>query len=109
VTGYAQWVDTSAMMIAAEALVELSWYSAHGPTYLAAATTLLEAAEKYWVVKEGDMSAVLKNGTVTYPLAGVSIVYGDYYHLTAQMKFDATPKALHEAAAALRAAGKGAI
>ena len=100
-TGVAQWVDTSAMMIAAEALVELGWTSQRGPTYLAAAMQLLDAVEKHWLFGEKENDAVLKNGTVTYPLAGVSIIYGDYYYLAANMKMDATPKALREAAAAL--------
>ena len=73
-------VDTSAMMIAAEALVELSGFTAGAEAqgYYAMAKTLLEAAEQYYLFSAAENDAVLRNGTVTYPLAGISITYGDY-------------------------------
>jgi len=102
-TGDAQWVDTSAAMIAAEALVELAWSAgAEGPRFLAAAMALIDAVEAHFVFADGENNAVVNNGTVTYPLAGISIIYDEYYHLTASMKLDATPGALREAAEALR-------
>jgi hypothetical protein len=103
VTGDARWVDTSAAMIAAEALVELSWSAgAAGPRYLAAAMDLIGAVETHFVFADKENDAVIKNGTVTFPLAGISIIYGEFYHLVASMKLDATPRALREAAEALR-------
>jgi unsaturated chondroitin disaccharide hydrolase len=86
-------VDTSAMMVAAEAIVELSWYvaGAEGKAYYDFAAQLLAAAEEHWLFAGSENDAVLRNGTVTYPNAGISIVYADYYLLAAKMKFDATP------------------
>ena len=85
-------VDTSAMMIAAEGILELSWYTtgADSARYYAFAKQLLEAAENFWLFDTKDNDAVLKNGTVTYPLAGISITYGDYFYLVTKMKFDST-------------------
>ncbi len=85
-------VDTSAMFVAAEAIVELSWYTEGqaGQDYLAFARQLVEAGQTHYLFDAQENDAVLRNGTVTYPLAGVSIVYADYYFLAAKMKLDAT-------------------
>ena len=81
------------MFVAADAIVELSWYTEGqaGQDYLAFARTLLEAAQAHYLFDAAENDAVLRNGTVTYPLAGVSIVYGDYYLLSAKMKLDQGP------------------
>ena len=93
VTGADIRVDTSAMFIAAEGILELSWYTsgAEQARYYGFAKQLLQAGEAGWLFDARDNDAVLRNGTVTFPLAGVSIVYGDYYLLATRLKFDATP------------------
>ena len=86
-------VDTSALAIAAEGIVELSAYTrgAKAAAYYAFAKQLLEAARDFYLFGAKDSDAVLKNGTTTFPQTGVGVVYGDYYLLQAQIKFDATP------------------
>ena len=81
-------VDTSSMMIAASALAELSWYAptTDAARYKAFATTLVDSATQNFLFTASENDAVLRNGTVTYPLAGLSISYGDYYYLEALMK-----------------------
>ena len=57
------------------ASARISWSAgAAGPRYLAAAMGLIEAVEQHFVFADKENNAVLKNGTVTYPLAGISIV-----------------------------------
>lgn len=95
-------VDTSAMMVAASGLIELSWYAdaADAARYLGFAKTALDSAMANYLFDPVDATnvAALRNGTVTYPLAGIPIIYGDYYLLEAAMRYDATPKALRDAA-----------
>lgn len=74
-------VDTSAMFIAAEGILEMSWAiqdSADKARYYAFAKALLDSAEANYLFTTSENNAVLMNGTVTFPVAGVSIVYGDY-------------------------------
>ena len=91
VTGAAISVDTSAMAIVASALAELDGYVA-GAGYGDFARKLVNAAGDSYLFGAGENDAVLKNGTVTYPLAGVSIVYGDYYLLEAVRKLNAAAR-----------------
>jgi unsaturated chondroitin disaccharide hydrolase len=97
-------VDTSAAMIAAEGLAELSGYvsPADGARYLQFARTLLTSISTNYLAPPAS-PALLSNGTVTYPLAGVSITYGDYYAIRAAAKIDAASAALKAAADALPA------
>ena len=71
-------VDTSAMAIAAEGIAELSAYTrgARGAAYYAFAKQLLDAAQQYHLFNPTENDAVLRNGTTTFPVTGVSIVYG---------------------------------
>jgi unsaturated chondroitin disaccharide hydrolase len=97
-------VDTSAMMIAASGIIEIAWHTtdeAQRAAYLAFAKTLLDSVVANYVFTPAANDAVLRNGTVTYPLAGVSIIYADYYAMQAAMRWDATPAAWREAAAEL--------
>ena len=84
-------IDTAAMAIAAEGIAELSGFTpgARGTAYYAFARQLLDAAQQHHVFSPAENDAVLRNGTTTFPEAGVSIVYGDYYLLQAKVKFDA--------------------
>ncbi len=95
-------VDTSAAMIAAEGLAELAGYvaPADGARYLQFATMLVDALVAHHLAP-AQSPALVANGTVTYPLAGVSIIYGDYYALRAATRIDAAPAALKATAAAL--------
>ena len=98
-------------MVAASALVELSWQvpdAGDKARYLAVAETLLLNAQQHFLFAPADNDAVLANGTVTYPLAGISIIYGDYYLLEASLKYDATPPEWRAAAARVLATA-GAI
>jgi len=99
-------VDTSAALIAASALIELSWRvpaPADRARYLAAGAGLLTAATGTFAAPPGAQYAVL-NGTVTWPLAGIPIVYGEYYAAAAAMQWAATPAEWREEA--LRAAAR---
>jgi unsaturated chondroitin disaccharide hydrolase len=95
-------IDTSAGMIAASGMIELSWALplTEGAQYAAYAYRLLESARNYWSY-DGSNDALLRNGTVTYPLSGIPIIYADYYYVQGWMQWDATPQALKEAALAL--------
>jgi len=89
-------------MIAAEGLAELAGYAApaDGARYLQFAQMLVGAiVDNYLAPPESP--ALVKNGTVTYPVAGVAITYGDYYALRAATRINAASAELKAAAAAL--------
>lgn len=92
-------VDTSAALITASALIELSWYvEAPGDRarYLAQGLNLLTAATNF-AAPPGAPYAVL-NGTVTWPLANVPIIYAEYYAAQAAMQWAATTQEWREEA-----------
>lgn len=71
--------DSSAAMVAASGMIELAWASspADRARYLAFVQTVLASAMTpayQFTPAEGD--AVLKNGTTSYPVTGVPIIYG---------------------------------
>lgn len=101
-TAPANTVDTSAAMIAAAGMIELSW-ALPAParnTYLAFGFRLITSAFGFWSFPSGMTDAVLRNGTVTYPLTGIPIIYGDYYLLEAWTRWTETPAAWREEALA---------
>lgn len=101
-------VDTSAAMIAASGMVEVAQYSQEPARtqYLAAAKLLLDSALQYYSFAPAANDAVLANGTVTFPLAGIPIIYADYYLLQTKMRWDATPAEWRQQAEELLASGK---
>lgn len=87
-------VDTSAAMIATSGIIELAWYTTDSnkrSAYLAFAKTVLDEVTANYMFDPSENDAVLKNGTVTYPTAGISIIYADYYLLQAITRWEATP------------------
>ena len=102
-------VDTSAAMIAADAIIEIAWHSdaATRARLLAFAKATLDAVLARYAFAPGANDAVLNNGTTGYPTAGISIIYADYYLLEAAMRWDATPSEWRgEAAAFVLRAGE---
>ena len=100
-------VDTSAAMIAVSGIIEIAGRS-DAPTrarLLAFAKTSLDAILSRFQLPAGN--AVLNNGTVTFPLAGVAIIYSDYYLLEAATRWDETPQTWREEAAAFAASANG--
>lgn len=101
-------IDTSAAMVASSGMIELAWNlpAAEAVKYLAFAYRSITSAFGYWSsappAGSGPTAAqfVLRNGTVTFPLTGIPIVYADYYLLEAWTRWTATPAALREAAQA---------
>ena len=95
-------VDTSAAMIAASGIIEIAWSSdaATRARYLAFAKTTMDAVLGRYSFAPGANDAVVNNGTVAYPGYGISIIYADYYLMEAAMRFDATPSAWRDEAAA---------
>jgi unsaturated chondroitin disaccharide hydrolase len=101
-------VDTSAAMIATSGILEIARFTAdtdRRAAYMAYAKQTLDAVlAAYSFVPTTANDAVLNNGTVTYPAAGISIIYADYYLLQACMRWDAMPAEWREEAAAVLAA-----
>ena len=95
-------VDTSAAMIAASGIIEAAWSSdaATRARYLAFAKASMDAVLARWSFAPGANDAVLNNGTTAFPAAGISIIYADFYLLEAAMRWDATPSAWRDEAAA---------
>jgi hypothetical protein len=97
-------VDTSAAMIASAGIIEIARFTEdldRRAAYLAFAKRTVDAVlAAYAFVPSTANDAVLNNGTVTYPAAGISIIYADYYLLQAAMRWDATPSQWREEAAA---------
>ncbi len=94
-------VDTSAAMIAADGMIEIAWNTADPAkraSYLAFAKATLDSVVEAYTFSADQNDAVLANGTVTFPLAGISIIYADYYLLEASMRWDATPLAWRQEA-----------
>lgn len=105
-------IDTSAALIAANGMIELSWYvtdSGAKAKYLAFAKTILDSVNTNYMFTADQNDAVVMNGTVTYPTAGISIIYADYYFLDSLMRWDATPQESKEAALALLPLQKSAL
>jgi unsaturated chondroitin disaccharide hydrolase len=86
--------DTSAAMIAADGMIELAWHLTdpnQKSKYLAAARKMLDSAATIYIETPARSPAVLNNGTSSFPGTNYPLIYGDYYFLEAQMKWDATP------------------
>ena len=96
-------------MIVASALVELAGFvaatdPARSTTYLGASSLALDSAAAAYLQSPAASYGVLRNGTVTYPQAGIAIVYGDYYFLEALRRWEAIAPADRAAAEASAAA-----
>jgi unsaturated chondroitin disaccharide hydrolase len=87
--------DTSAAAIVADALVELATYTTDPvarATYVGATKKILNSLTTppfSFIDRPSASQAFINNGTVTFPAAGIPLVYGDYYLLSALAKLGA--------------------